>query len=101
MDVDEVRKAYLVRDVRPRVADVAVHLAHDADVLVAVEQGVLVLGAGAMVAGGPAVDRAVGFEARVRQHHDQPLRVLVRGRDRDVLLGDELGELGRREGLRS
>ena len=33
----------LMRDVRPRVADIAVHLAHDAYVFVAVEEGVLVL----------------------------------------------------------
>lgn len=36
-------EANLVRDVRSGLADVATHLAHDADVLVAVQQGVLLL----------------------------------------------------------
>jgi hypothetical protein len=88
-----------VGDVRPRLADVAAHLAHHADVVVAVEQVVLVLtrsGASAC-----AVRRLVRLEGGVAEHDNQALRVLVAGGDGRVLFGNQLGQLWRRHRLRS
>lgn len=77
----------LMRDIRPSIADVAVHLAHDADVLIAVEQGVfLVTDAIATTAMGSFV----GLEAGVRQDHDHALGIFIGRSDRDMLFGDQL-----------
>lgn len=99
-------RANLVGDVRPGLADVAVHLAHDADVLVGVQQRVLLLAAvrgtsGSSAAAAAAVRGAVGLEAGVGEDDDEALAVLVLGGDGDVLLCDELGQFGRRAGLGS
>lgn len=95
-------------DVRPGLAYVAVHFAHDADVLVGVEQRVLLLaavrspsGSSAAAAAAAAVRGAVGLEAGVGEDDDETLAVLVLGGDGDVLLSDELGQFGRRAGLGS
>lgn len=62
---------HLVSNVRPRLADITIHLAHDADVLVAVEQRVfLILGAGA-----PAMSRPVGLQAGVGENDNQTLGI--------------------------
>lgn len=53
---------YLVGDVGSGVADIAVHLPHDPDMLVAVEQGVLLVAAGTTAT---AVDGAVGLQAGI------------------------------------
>lgn len=88
--------SYLVGDIRSGVADVSVHLPHDADVLVAVEQGVLLVAAGIAAT---AVDGAVGLQTGIGEDDDQTLGVLVIGGDGDMLLGDKLGEFGRRTRL--
>jgi hypothetical protein len=80
----------LVGDVGARVRDVAVHFAHDSDVLVAVEERVLVI----FHAIAATVRGFVGLEAGVGEDDDQALGVLVVGCDGDVLLGDELWEGG-------
>ena len=82
-------------DVGARVGDVTVHLAHNADVLVAVEEGVLVV----LHAVAATVCGFVGLETGVGEDDDQALGVLVVGCDGDMLLGDELWESGRWEGL--
>ena len=73
-------------DVRPGLADIAPHLAHYANVIVAVEQVVLVLAR----PGPPAstVRRLVRLQRRIAEDDDQALCVLVVSRDRDMLLGD-------------
>lgn len=83
-------------DVGAGIADVAVHLAHDANVLVAVEQRVLVI-FGAISA---AVCSFVCLETRVGQHDDEALGVFI-GRGYGVrLLSDEPRQRGRRQRLR-
>lgn len=76
---------HLVGDVRAGVADVAVHLAHDADVLVAVQQRVLLILAVAATVGG-----LVGFEAGVGEDDDEALGVLVAAGDGAALLRHQL-----------
>lgn len=90
---------HLMGDVRPRLADVATHFAHDANVVVAVEKVVLVLPRSR--ASSCAVRRLVSLEGGIAQHHNEPLAVLVVGGDRRVLLRDKLGQLGRRHRLGS
>ena len=75
-------------DIGACVGDVAVHLAHDADVLVAVEERVLVI----LHAITATVCGLVGLEAGVGEDNDQALGVLVVGCDGYMLLRDELWE---------
>jgi hypothetical protein len=75
-----------VCDVWPGFADVAPHLAHDADVIVAVEEVVLVFALARAATG--AVRRLVGLEGCVTQDDDHPLRVLVVARNGGMLLRD-------------
>lgn len=78
----------LVSDVGSGIADISVHLAHDTDVLVAVEQRVLLVPDRAHPAGG--VRSLVRLEAGIGQHHDESLGVLVVGSDGDMLLRNQL-----------
>lgn len=88
-------ESYLVGDIGASFADITIHLAHDADVLIAVQQReLLVLGAAAATG-----DGLVGFQTGIGEHHNQALGVLVMGRNSHMLLGDQLGELGRRTRL--
>lgn len=74
-------------DVRTRIADVAIHLPHHTDMLIAVEQRVLIL----LLPIAPDCMRGlVGLEAGIRQDDDETLGVLVTARDGDHLLGDQL-----------
>lgn len=80
----------LVGDIRTRIRDVAVHLAHDSNVLVAVEQRVFVI----LHAVAAAVCGFVCLETGVGEDDNQALGVLVVGSDGNMLLGDELRECG-------
>lgn len=80
-------------DVGPGIADVPIHLSHDANVLVAVQQRVLLVSDGAHSAGG--VRGLVRLEARIGQDHDEALGVLVIWRDGNMLLCNQLRQ-GRR-----
>lgn len=80
------------------VANIPVHLAHDANVLVAVEKRVLVLSLDSSAADA-AMRRLVGFEAGIRKNDDESLGVLVGRRNRHVLLGHELRQRRRRQRL--
>lgn len=82
----------------PRLADVPVHLAHHTNVLVAVQQRVLLLALDTHVPSA-GVGGLVGFETGVREDDDQALRVLISRDDRDMLLGHQLRQFRRREGL--
>lgn len=88
----------LVSDIGASITDVSVHLAHDTNVLIAVEERVLLLSLHAHAAGA-AVGGLVGLEAGVGEHHDEPLGVLVGRWNGHVLLCDELREGRRRERL--
>jgi len=89
----------LVSDIRSCVADIAVHLAHDTNVLVTVQQRVFLL---ALTARSVATEAGlVGLETGIGENDDQPLRVLVGGRDGNVLLSLEAWESWRRGRLGS
>ena len=77
---------YLMCDVGSGVADVAVHLPHDPDVLVTIQQRVLFVLFGAS----SSVRSLVGFQASMRQDDNKALGVLVGSRYRNHLLCDEL-----------
>jgi len=92
----------LVRDIRSCVAYVAVHLPHDADVLVAVQQCVFLFLDDARSARSRGSGRAVragfeGLQAGVAQHDDEAARVFVLCWDGYVLRCDELRQCWRRE----
>ena len=86
-----------MRNVGSGIADIAIHLAHDADVLVAVEQRILVL---ALDTAEPASGAAAGclerLKAGIGEHNDQSLRVVVRGRHGRVLFRNQLRQRWRR-----
>lgn len=88
----------LVSNVGASVTDISVHLAHDTNVLIAIEERVFFLSLHAHAARA-AVGRLVGLEAGVGEYHDKPLRILVGRWDGHVLLSDELGQCRRRERL--
>lgn len=85
-------------NVGPSLADVPIHLAHDANVLVAVEKRVLVFALDTHVARS-AVRGLVGLETGMRQHDDQALGGFISRGDGHMLLGDELRKLWRWERL--
>lgn len=73
-------------DIWARVANVPVHLAHDAYVLVAIKKRVLFV----LDSSTPAtMGSSICLQTCIRQHHYQALSVLVVGSDRDVLLRDQ------------
>lgn len=87
-------------DVGAGITNVPVHLSHDTNVLVAVEQRVLIL-AVHPGATGATVGGLVRLKTGIGQHHDKPLGVLVGGGNGRVLLCNQLRERGRRKRLRS
>lgn len=90
---------YLMGDVGTGLADVTSHLAHDADVIVAVQQIELVLATTGTAA--DAMRGLVGLKGGGAQNDDEALRVLVAARDGLMLFGHQLGEVRRRKRLRS
>jgi hypothetical protein len=74
-----------VRDIWTSFTDVATHLPHDSNVLIAVEQRVFLI----FTTSAAAMSSLVRFEAGVRQDDDESLGVFVRGGDRDMLFGNE------------
>lgn len=78
-------------DVRSGFTDVPAHLAHDTNMLIAVQQRIFFFLAAWLAA---AVDCPVCFKTGVRQDYNQSLRVLVARCDGHVLLGNKSGELG-------
>jgi len=85
-------------NIRPSIADVAVHLAHDTDVFVAIKERVLLFPDA--IAVGP-VRCLVSLETGIGKNDNEPLGVLVIGGNRDVLLGDKLRKRWRRKRLGS
>lgn len=74
-------------DVRPRITDITVHLPHDTNMLITVQQRILVV----FYATAAAMRGFVRLKAGVGQHDNQTLGILIGGGDGHVLLGDELG----------
>ena len=91
----------LVGDIGSGITDIATHLAHDADVLITVQQRVLLLALCAGSAIAASEDSLVGLEAGIGEDDDQAFGVLVGRGDGDMLLGDKLREGWRWERLRS
>lgn len=89
---------YLMSDIGSGITNVAVHLAHDADVFIAVEEGVFLV---ALAWSATAVGGLVRLETGIGEDDDEALAVLVGGGDGDVLLSNELGQLGRGQRLGS
>lgn len=83
-------------DIRTGLANVAVHLAHDTNMLVTVQQRILLI---ATRTAASAVGSPVSLQAGIGENDNQTLGVLVLGRDGNVLLSHKLGQLGRRAGL--
>jgi hypothetical protein len=87
--VEECQKA-LVRDIWSGIADVAVHLAHDTDMLVTIEERVLLVTL--LTWSAATMGSLVSLETRIGQNYNQSLCVLVRAGDWDMLLSNELWE---------
>lgn len=79
---------YLVSNIRTSFTNIAVHLAHDTDVLVAVQQRVLLILGPSTATGGP-----VSLETGIGENDDQTLSVLVMGGNGNMLLRNELRQL--------
>lgn len=83
-------------DIRPGLTNVPVHLAHDTNMLITVQQRVLFVPTrtAASTVGGP-----VSLQAGIGENNNQALGVLVMRGDGSMLLSDELRQLRRRAGL--
>ena len=87
-----------MRDVWPGITNISVHLAHDANVLIAIQQGILVVSLDRR-ATGIGVGCFIGLETGVGEDDNEPLGMLIARRDGNMLLGYQLRQGGRREGL--
>lgn len=74
-------------DVRSCITNVSVHLPHDANMLVAVEERVLLVPDHAT---STAVGSFVGLETCIGEHNNQPLSIFVVGSNGSMLLCNEL-----------
>lgn len=83
-------------NIRTSITNVPVHLAHDTNVFVAVEQRVFVVLHARTAA---AVRGLVGLEAGIGEDDNEPLRVLVIQRDGRVLFSYQLRKSRRGERL--
>ena len=82
------RATNLMCDIRASFTDIPVHLTHDTNVLIAVEQGVLLITTGTIASAGSPV----GFQAGMGENDNQTLGLLVMSRDGSVLFRNELGQ---------
>ena len=95
-------------DIRSSIADIAIHLAHDADMFILfssqqiysllvftpyrIQKAVFIL---ALATWPVATDAGlVGLETGIGEDDDQALRVFIGGRDRIMLLCDQVGQRG-------
>ena len=85
--------AHLVSNIRPSFANVSAHLSHDSNMLVAVQQGVLVVSSRS--SGGTVGGDLERFKASIGKDDDEALRVLVCGGDDRGLLCNQLGQFWR------
>lgn len=89
----------LVGNIRSSITDIAVHLAHDTNVFIGVEQGVFLLSLGTRSVS--TIDGLVSLETGIGQDDNQALGVLVGRGNWSMLLCDELWKVWRRERLGS
>nr|POE48735.1 hypothetical protein CFP56_38831 [Quercus suber] len=84
-------------NIRTSITDVSVHLSHDTNMLVTVEQRIFcsIFGAVASV----RMRGFIRFQTGIGEHNDQALGILITARDRHVLLGYQLGQTRRWERL--
>ena len=85
-------------DIGSCITDIAVHLAHNTDVLVAVEERIFLV---ALAWSATSVRRLVGLETGIGEDNDEAFAAFVAGWNGDMLFSDELRELGRGERLGS
>lgn len=85
-------------DIRSGITDIAVHLAHDTNVLVAVEERVFLV---ALARSATSVRGLVRLETGIGEDDDETFAAFVAGGNGDMLLSDELRKLGRGERLGS
>ena len=100
MQTQGSQRLNLVCNIGTSITDVAIHLTEDADVLIAVKQGILVLPVHAG-ATRTAMRGLVRLEARVGQNDNKSLRVLISRGDGGLLFCNELRQRGRRQRLGS
>jgi hypothetical protein len=80
----------LVSDIWSGIADIAIHLPHDANMFVRIEETILLL---SLPTWSIATETGlVGLETGIGEDNDQALRVFIGGRDRNVLLSRQLWE---------
>jgi hypothetical protein len=77
------------------LADVSAHLPHDANVLVAIQEGILFI-LGATTTPSPRVRGPIRLEACIGENNDESLSVFVGGGNGNVLLSNELRQGWRR-----
>jgi hypothetical protein len=85
--------AYLMCDIRPGIADVAVHLAHNSDVFVTVQQRKLFLSTGHPISARTSMTGFISLQAGIRKDDDQALCVFVVQWNWYMLLRGELWQL--------
>jgi len=88
--------SHLMCDIGSCITNVSAHFAHHANMFVAVQQRILLF-----FARFSAMGSFVCFKACIGQHDNQPFRVFVIHRDRDVLFSDKTRKFGWGERLRS
>lgn len=93
-------RSHLVGDIRAGITNVSVHLPHDTNVLVAVEQRILVVALHAHAATA-TVRCLISLETGIGEDDNESLRVLVALCDGQLLLSYELRQGGRRKRLRA
>lgn len=87
---------HLVCNVGSRITDVAVHLAHNSDMLVAVQKGILLLALHSHTVSTASMGSLVGLETGIGEDNDKPWAILIAVSNWNMLLCDKLGEGGRR-----
>lgn len=92
-------KKTLVGNIRPSITDVAIHLAHDANMFITIEQRVLLLPLGTRSVA--SIGGFVGFEASIGENNNQSFSIFVGGGDWDMLFCDEFWQVRRWERLGS
>ena len=75
-------------NVGSRFADIPIHLPHDGNMFVTVQQGIFFISAIPSLTPSPCVGHFVRLEGGIGQHDNEPLSILVTDWDRDMLFGD-------------
>lgn len=79
-------------NVRSCFTDIPIHFSHDADMLITVQEGMLLV---PDIAGSPSVRGLVCLQAGIGQDNDEPLCIFVGRRNWGVLICNELRQFRR------